>query len=83
MIEAFGYDRDDEEFEKILRLSQVTLSCTKEDLDRIIEFLNDVRADIEKENIDEGDHWHYRDYNDSWTEEEADLIIFADNACMR
>lgn len=80
MIEAFGYDRNDEEFEKILRLSQVTLSCTKEDLDRIIDFLNDVKSDIEKENIEEGDHWHYRDYYDSWTEEESDLIIFADNA---
>jgi len=80
-MEAFGYDKNDEEFEKILKLSQVTLSCKKEDLDKIIEFLNEIKN--ESENIEDGDHWHYRDYTDSWTEEESDLIIFVDNGTNR
>lgn len=28
-MKAFGYDINDEEFEEILKLSQVTLSCKK------------------------------------------------------
>ncbi len=28
-MEAFGYDINDEEFESILKLSQVTLNCKK------------------------------------------------------
>ncbi len=74
-MEAFGYDKNDEEFEKILKLSQVTLNCKKEDLNKIIDFLNKVK----NENIDVGDHFHYRDYIDSWTEKETDLIIFVDS----
>ncbi len=77
-METFGYDKNDEEFEKILKLSQVTLSCKKEDLDQIIEFLKNVKNESEHENIADGDHWHYRDYIDSWTEEESDLIVFVD-----
>ncbi len=82
-MEAFGYDKNDEEFEKILKLSQVTLSCKKEDLDKIIEFLNKVKNESKNKKIDNVDHWHYRDYNKSWTEEESDLIILVDNDTNR
>jgi len=78
-MQAFGYDRNDEGFEKILKLSQVTLCCKREDLEKIIEFLNKVKNECENKNIDDGDHWHYRDYNDSWIEEESDFIVFVDN----
>ncbi len=78
-MEAFGYDKNDKEFEKILKLSQVTLSCKKEDLDKIIEFLNKVKNESKNKKIDNGGHWHYRDNHKSWTEEESDLIIFVDN----
>jgi len=77
-MESFGYDKKDEEFEKVLKLSQVTLSCKKEDLDKIIEFLVEVKKEIKNTKVDDGEHWHYRDYNESWTEEESDLIIFVD-----
>ncbi|MCM1370652.1 MAG: hypothetical protein NC181_02010 [Clostridium sp.] len=76
-MKAFGYNKNDEEFEKILELSQVTLSCKKEDLDKIIEFLTEVKRKI-KNKVDNAEHWHYRDYNKSWTEEESDLILFMD-----
>jgi len=78
-MEVFGYDKKDEEFEKCLPLSQVTLSCKKEDIDKIIEFLNEVKKDCKNEKIENGDHWHYRDFNDSWTEEEPDFIIYIEN----
>ncbi len=82
-MEAFGYDKNDKEFESILKLSQVTLSCKKEDLDKIIEFLNKVKNESKNKKIYNGDHWHYRDYNKSWTEEESDLIILVDNDTNR
>lgn len=63
-----------------MELSEVTLSCNKEDLDKIIEFLKSVREGIEEDYADAQEHWHYRDYNDSWTEGETDLIVFIDNA---
>lgn len=77
-MKFFGYDSRDEEFDKIIELSQVTLTCTKNDLDKIIEFLNDVKKEIDNTKVEDGDHWHYRDYNDSWSEKESDLIIFID-----
>jgi len=78
-MEAFGYDENDKKFKNLLKLSQVTLNCKKEDLNKIIEFLNDVKNEIANAKIEDGDHWHYRDYNDSWQEKEPDLIIYIDN----
>ena len=78
-MKAFGYDENDEEFEKILKLSQVTLSCRKEDLEKIIEFLIEVKNESENKIVNDGDHWHFRDYNDLWTEKESDFIVFVDD----
>ncbi len=77
-MKIFGYDKNDEEFDNIIELSQATLSCKKDDLDSIIDFLNKVRNEIENANIEDECHWHYRDYNSSWKEEESDLIISID-----
>lgn len=82
-MEAFGYYKNDEEFEKIQKLSQVTLNCKKEDLNKIIEFLTEAKKEIENTKVIDGNHWHYRDYNKFWTEEESDLIIFVDNDTNR
>jgi len=76
VMESFGYDK---EFDKWLKLSQVIFSCKKENLDSIIDFLTYVKKEIETFNVEEGDHWHYRDYNDSWNEKEPDLIVYIDN----
>ncbi len=54
-MEAFGYDKNDEEFKSILKLSQVTLSCKKEDLDKIIEFLNIVKNESKNNKLDDGE----------------------------
>ena len=36
--------------------------------------------EIENNKVEDGDHWHYRDYNDSWNEKESDLIVFIDES---
>lgn len=82
-MEAFGYNKKDSEFESILKLSQVTLCCTKAELDRLIAFLQTVKRESEEEEITEGDHWHYRDYVDDWTEAEADFIMFVEENISR
>lgn len=79
-MKIFGYDSKDEEFDKIIELSQATLTCKKNDLDKIIDFLNDVKKEIDNTKVENGNHWHYRDYNDDWSEKESDLIVFIDES---
>lgn len=42
-MRIFGYDNNDLEFAKIIELSQATLTCQKTDLDKMIEFLMEVK----------------------------------------
>ncbi len=46
-MRIFGYDNNDLEFAKIIELSQATLTCKKHDLDKIIEFLMEVKKEID------------------------------------
>lgn len=67
---AFGYENDEDL--KLMKLSEATLQCSNEDLDRIIDFLNHIKnTQYEAE-----DHFHYRDFYKDWTSEESDFIIF-------
>ncbi len=77
-MKIFGYDSNDKEFTKIMELSQATLCCKKSDLNKIIDFLTEVKKELENTDVENGDHWHYRDHNDSWSENESDLIIAID-----
>ena len=52
---AFGYEKDNDE-EKLMKLSETTLQCNNEELDRIIDFLNRIK----NTNYEAGDHYHYR-----------------------
>ncbi|MCX4364352.1 MAG: hypothetical protein OSJ70_01075 [Bacilli bacterium] len=79
-MKAYGYDKNDEEYDKIIELSQVTLSCNKFDIDKIINFLIEVKKEMGNKKVEDEYHWHYRDYNDSWNESESDLIIFTDES---
>ena len=54
---AFGYEKDNDE-EKLMKLSETTLQCNNEELDRIIDFLNRIK----NTNYEAGDHYHYRDF---------------------
>ena len=59
-------------------MSQATLNCKKSDINKIINFLTEIKKEIENNKVEDGDLWHYRYYNDSWTEKESDLIVFID-----
>lgn len=72
-MEIFGYDRKDSEYKKLIKLSQASICCNKNELNGIIDFLTNVR-----DNFDNDGHWHYRDHNKSWTEKESDLIVCLD-----
>lgn len=56
-------------------LREVSLDCSREELDQIIEFLQQVCQEAEGVKLDSLSHWHLRDWSDSWTEKHSDLII--------
>ena len=75
---AYGWKKDDEEQLLPLKLGEATLSCTKDEIDKLIQFLNDIKKEIEQTpdiNPKDDWHWQYRDWNKEWTEEEGDFII--------
>lgn len=80
-MEVYGYDKNDNGYNEVLKLKEITLYGNENDLDKMIEFLKNVRdeiAEMDIEEIGEGEHWHYRDYNEQWTEQESDLIFYFD-----
>ena len=76
-MELFGYERNKEK--KSLVISEATMICSKEELDKIIEYLQSIREEINKEYINPNEHWHYSDYNQDWTEKDSELVVFIDN----
>lgn len=60
-------------------ISEATMICSKKELDKIIEYLQSIREEIDEEYVDPNEHWHYSDYNDDLTEKDSELIVFIDN----
>ena len=56
-------------------LREVSLDCSRAELDQLIEFLQTVRDEAEGVKLDSLSHWHFRDCSDSWTEKQSDFII--------
>lgn len=59
------------------KLKEVSLECTIEELDKVINFLSDVRiehAAISKKTV-MCCHSHLRDWDAVWTKEEPDIIV--------
>lgn len=79
-IKIFVYDNNNEKSDNIIELSQATLNCKKSDINKIINFLTEIKKEIENNKVEDGDLWHYRYYNDSWNEKESDLIVFIDES---
>lgn len=78
-MKIFCYDNEEKPV-KIRELNQTTLNLKKSDIDHIINFLTEVKKEIENNKVEDGEHWHYRDYNVSWNEKESDLIVFIDES---
>lgn len=76
-MKLFGYEKNKEK--KSLEINEATMICSKEELDKIIEYLQSISEEIKEEYIDPNEHWHYSDYNDDWTEEDSELVVFIDN----
>lgn len=79
----YRYGKDKEYNEQMLRLKEIGLTCNKDEIERMIEFLKSVCNDIEKKNAEDGAHWHYRDYNKLLTEKQPDLIICFDKSITK
>lgn len=71
---AYGHEWSSEgELPQTLR--EVSLDLSREELDRLIEFLQDVRAESAGVQLDSLSHWHLRDWNPDWTEAHSDVVI--------
>ena len=71
---AYGHEWNSEgELPNTLR--EVSLDLSREELDQLIEFLQDVRTEAEDIKLDSLSHWHFRDWSESWTEKHSDFII--------
>ena len=73
-MRAYGYERDSEA-ESPCELSEATLLCTIEELDRIIRFLETVRDTCQQCDSVKGFHQHFRDFDPQWDSKQADFII--------
>ncbi len=71
---AYGHEWDSEgQLPQTLR--EVSLDCSREELDQLIEFLQQVREESEGVKLDSLSHWHFRDWSESWTKKHSDFII--------
>lgn len=75
---AYGYKWDSES-ETPDKLKEASITCTKEELDQLIEFLTNLRKEMRDMEDIEGEHWHYRDWCPKWTDSESDLIVVMKN----
>lgn len=72
-MQFYGYEKDSEQ---LLKLSESCLECSLDELDKVIEFLQQVREKHGKIAVKtEYPHSHYRDWDKSWTSESSDFII--------
>ncbi len=72
-MQIYGYEKDSEQ---LLKLSESCLECSLEELDKVIEFLQQVREEHGKiADKTAQPHSHYRDWDKAWTSESSDLII--------
>ncbi len=72
----YGYRMND--YDNLLRLSQAELSCSQEELHKIIQFLEEKKEEhlaSEKEFGQEYCSSHYRDWDRDWLEDESDFIL--------
>ena len=74
---AYGYPRNSES-DYPEQLQEASLLCTKEELDRIIEFLQNLQSKSSSFESVTGIHAHFRDYDKCWNASSSDFII-----CLR
>ena len=74
-----GYQVDDaeREFSTMLTLREGTISCTIDEVDKIIEFLRFAKEEYEflRNHPEPSYHFHYSEWNKEWTCNSSDFII--------
>ena len=69
----FGYEKGGE---KLLKMEEVSLECTCEELEKLIEFLNKVKEEhMAVKNKTDICHSHFKDWKRKWSEEDTDFIV--------
>ena len=72
----YGYRMND--YDNLLRLSQAELSCSQEELKKIIQFLEEKKEEHLASEKEFGQAYcssHYRDWDSDWLEDESDFIL--------
>ena len=75
-MRIFGYQKDGQE---LLELREATISCRLDELDKIIDFLIEVRkkhASVAE--ITPMCHSHLRDWDNTWKKGDPDFIIVSE-----
>lgn len=72
-MKVYGYQQGEK---KLIELREVSFQTTVSELEKIIEFLQDVKIQHSKV-IDEVElcHSHFRDWNVEWKPDSADIIV--------
>lgn len=72
-MKIYGYQQEQED---LLKLEEVSLQCTIEELDKILDFIIEVKkkhsAVAEKTDMC---HSHFRDWDSAWEQGQPDIII--------
>lgn len=71
---AYGYSRSSNA-DAPDELSEATLLCTKEELDQIIAFLQDIQQKCQSYDTVKGFHVHYRDFRSHCNHSDSDFIV--------
>ena len=56
-------------------LREVSLDCSRAELEQLIDFLQSVREESAGAELDSLSHWHFRDWSPDWSEKHSDIVI--------
>ena len=72
-MRVFGYQQNSED---LLQLEEISIECSIEELEKLIEFLNEVKTKHNAvKNQTDMCHSHYRDWKSDWNNKEPDIIM--------
>lgn len=76
-MKIFGYEKDSE---SLLSLEEMSILCTIQEIDMLIEFLKYSKQELKSVEESGGTgHCHFRDYSKEWEKGNPDFIIVTEN----
>ena len=64
-------------------LREVSLDCSRAELEELIAFLQNVREEAAGAKLDSLSHWHFRDWSPDWSEKHSDIVILLSDHHVR